>query len=153
MTTILLTWNPDKFPWDRPGDSLGEQIAAIAARGYVDDRWGCGFSRGIVPGDRVFLMRLGVEPRGIVGAGHARGTPYTAPHWAIPGKLALWVDIRFDHLRDATRQAILPSAELRHDPRFAAMRNWHPRASGAHIPDEAAGELERAWADLRNGPG
>jgi 5-methylcytosine-specific restriction protein A len=149
VATFLLTWNPDIFHWDEPGDSLAEQIAAIAARGFVDDRWGCGFSRGIRAGDRLFLMRLGVEPRGIVGSGHALGSPYTAPHWQIPGKLALCIDVRFDHLRDATRDPILPIDLLRHDPRFESMRTWTPRASGAHIPDDTARELELAWQDLR----
>lgn len=148
MATYLLTWNPALFHWDEPGDSLHEQIAAIAAHGYVDDRWGCGFTQRILPGDRFFLMRLGTEPRGIIGSGHALGSPYVAPHWQIPGKLALCVDVRFDHLRDATRTPILPSDLLRYDPRFAGMRTWHPRASGAHIPDDTARELEAAWEDL-----
>jgi hypothetical protein len=50
-------------------------------RGDIESlRWSVG-SRSIARGDRLFLIRLGVEPKGIIAAGWALGEPYQAPHW------------------------------------------------------------------------
>ena len=65
MTTYLLTWNPSKWPWPELDDCIRE----IRATGHYRERWSCGRNRKIVEGDRVFLLRQGLEPRGIVGSG------------------------------------------------------------------------------------
>ncbi len=67
MTTYLLTWNPSKWPWPELDDCIQE----IKATGHYLERWSCGRNRKIVEGDRLFLLRQGLEPRGIVGSGWA----------------------------------------------------------------------------------
>ena len=48
-------------------------------RGDIESLRGSFGSRSIARGDRLFLIRLGVEPKGII-AGWALGQPYQAPH-------------------------------------------------------------------------
>jgi hypothetical protein len=43
--------------------------------------WSCGNSKSIANGDRLFLLRQGEEPRGIVGVGYAESEPYRDTHW------------------------------------------------------------------------
>src|SRR4051812_1432251 len=70
--TYLLTWNPNNWPWDDL-----EFVAGKTAEGrHVDDRWSCGNTKRIRAGDRLFLLRQGVEPRGIMAAGWATSMVY-----------------------------------------------------------------------------
>jgi hypothetical protein len=69
-STYLLTWNPSKqLPWEE----LGEEIEEVESGFHRGGRWRCGLTKRIVEGDRVFLMRLGDEPRGIVASGRVEG--------------------------------------------------------------------------------
>ncbi len=54
MTAFLLIWSPKKWPWPE----LPDVAARVKAGEAVHDVWGCGFARGILPGDRVFLHRV-----------------------------------------------------------------------------------------------
>ena len=48
MTAFLLIWSPKKWPWPE----LPDVAARVKAGEAVHDVWGCGFARGILPGDR-----------------------------------------------------------------------------------------------------
>lgn len=69
MRTYLLTWNPEKYHWD----SLKLDIEKFEKEGSLLTAWSCGVTRSIVKGDRVFMMRLGGEPRGIFASGYVEG--------------------------------------------------------------------------------
>jgi hypothetical protein len=75
--TYLFAWNPERFEWR----DLDDQIRAVQETGAADDTWSCGSVRSIPPGSRFFLIRLGQEPRGIVGAGVTVDEVYEAPHY------------------------------------------------------------------------
>lgn len=60
----LLTWNPEKYTQGGDGDAEGTLDLAVNAQ----VRWSCGSSQPVV-GDAVYLLRLGVEPRGIIASG------------------------------------------------------------------------------------
>lgn len=77
MPTYLLTWNPDKWHWV----DLQKCVDKVKREGSFTTTWSCGLSKGIVKGDRVFILRQGVEPRGIFGAGHAVSGVFEDPHW------------------------------------------------------------------------
>jgi hypothetical protein len=120
-STYLLTWNPSKhFTWE----DLREEIEEVESGFHPGGSWSCGLTKGIVEGDRVFLMRLGDEPRGIVASGRVEGhdlfgdvTPvrpesdvYEAPYWEDqsdhednPEKTALYVNVSWDALLDPDR--------------------------------------------------
>jgi len=77
MATYLLTWNPKRWQWE----DLEECAKEIEQRGYHEDSWSCGVTKKICPDDRVFLIKLGAEPRGIVASGWAGSKVYKGKHW------------------------------------------------------------------------
>lgn len=146
MATFLLTWNPHKAPWpDLPADA-----ARCRSTGHLDDRWSCGRSKRIQPGDRVFLLRQGKEPRGLIGAGSATSQMFEALHWnpnattRIP--IARYIDVRFDVLLDAEHEPIFRREWLDGEP-FAGV-HWNTQISGISIPEPVARVLEREWASF-----
>lgn len=147
MATYLLTWNPKRWDWDE----IEDDIHYLAEQGWLDDRWSCGVTKRIRPGDRFFLMRLGLEPRGIIGSGTIQSSPFEELHWANEeadkGKKANYVDVVFDSLLNAELEPILPIGFL-NDHSVLREMNWSPQASGASIPDQIAEELTRQWSSF-----
>lgn len=146
MATYLLTWNPKRWPWDY----LSEAADRVAEDGTFRDRWSCGTTRRIERGDRVFLLRQGMEPRGIIASGTVATAPYEAEHWD-PERMepGLFVDVDFDALRDPETDPILPREHL-DDPEFADVY-WNTQRSGILIPAHVAPVLEREWAAVIGG--
>ena len=66
----LVTWNPDSKPWPEL-----ENLAEQTLRGHLADEWWNVANQGIAPGARVFLLKQGAAPTGIMGAGRARTRP------------------------------------------------------------------------------
>jgi 5-methylcytosine-specific restriction protein A len=147
MATYLLNWNPKRWDWF----GLDDEIAYLEQVGWLDARWSCGVTKSIQPGDRFFLMRLGKEPKGIVGSGWIISKPFEDNHWddalAESGGHALFVDIIFDSLLNADIEQIYELKTLIGDPRLNQM-NWLPQASGVRIPENVAIELQHRWSDF-----
>lgn len=147
MATYLLTWNPRRWHWS----DIDDDIEAFDRQGFVRSSWSTGVTRKIVPGDRVFLMRLGEDPRGIVASGWAVSEVYEGGHWTDETDVdadygtALYIDIILDILLDP-RTRTLPHSRLRDG--IMARMNWTPQASGVTIPNDIAAELERIWRDF-----
>lgn len=140
MQTFLLTWNPKLWPWD----TLEADHARSLKQGFLDDRWSCGRSKRLRAGDRVFLLRQGLEPRGIVASGVVTSEePFLDVHFSKSGSSALYVIARFDILLNSDKEPILPRARL--DSGALASVQWETRASGITIPADAAAELEELW--------
>jgi 5-methylcytosine-specific restriction enzyme A len=139
MRTYLLTWNPRKCEWA----TLREQIVEVAGTGGSADRWSCGSNRGIGPGDRVFLLRQGEEPRGIVASGRVTGAVYRDVHWGDEGRATNYIDLEWDELFDPARDAILPREDLDHG--ILSRMHWNARQSGTLIPEDVAAVLEGEW--------
>jgi len=142
MPTYLLTWNSAKWPWE----NLRECIAAIERQGYYEESWGCGATRRIRPDDRVFLMKLGEEPRGMVASGRATSGVYQSEHWGeaerARGKRAFYISVRFDTILDP-EQAIFPRTRLKAGD--LARMHWEPQGSGISIPEDVVAVLEEEW--------
>jgi len=140
--TYLLTWNPNRWEWE----DIQEHIQEIDEKGYCELDWSCGTTERIKPGDRLFLLRQGREPRGIFASGKAVSRPYEEEHWAedAAGRPALYVDIHLDVLLDPDREPIFPRSSL--DQGTLARIHWDPRRSGVSIPYEVASRLEIEWA-------
>ena len=141
--TYLLTWNPKRWKWP----NLESDVAAlVCGRAASENRWSTGNTRSIEPGDRLFLLKLGVEPRGIMGSGFAETRPTEEPHWdeerRSTGAMALRVRVRFDRL--VTPDAVIP-IDLLKQSGLSAM-NWSPQARGISVPDELAPLLEDVWS-------
>ncbi len=150
MPTYLLAWNPSRWEWK--DEDLSRMVHAIEKGEIITDRWSCGKTKRIKKGDRVFLIRLGEDPRGIFGSGIVTRKTYEDLHWddelAQSGKLSKFVEFQYDILVDPEKGTILSREILKNDPRFAQM-HWDTQMSGIRIPDGIAIELEKTWAEIQ----
>ena len=96
-------------------------------------------------------MRLGEEPKGIIGSGTVVTPPLEGEHWdpdkAAAGKKTWRVDVDFDYLSGAP---VITESEL-HQGALAAM-NWTPERTGVTIVTASADALAQLWA-ARTGEG
>ena len=103
-------------------------------------------------GDRLFLLRQGLEPRGIVGSGWAISDVFDDWHWEeakrAAGQRAWCLEMDFDVLLDADREPILPRARLNEG--ILGQMYWDSQSSGVLIPEAVAKQLEREWKQLAN---
>lgn len=139
--TFLFAWNPNRWDWV----DLKESIDHLETIGYVERRWSCGNSKSIKKGDRVFLIRLGKEPRGIMGSGYAKSTYYVAPHWdGTEGKTTNYIDIEFDILINP-EESILFDKDSLESIDTNNVQQWFPQQSGISIKQEVVDALESNW--------
>ncbi len=142
MTAFLLIWSPRKWPWPE----LPEFARRVGAGEAVADTWGCGFARGIVPGDRVFLHRVAAEPRGLFGSGYVTRAPYEVPDAAYKRGYRLCIDFVYDWLVNAGETVVIGREALRVHP--FSVQTWDAQSSGTLIKPLAEGALEKRWAEL-----
>lgn len=146
MSTYLLTWSPKRWRWA----DLGRQIGKIRKKGFCLTEWSCGNNKSIAEGDRLFLLRQGEEPRGIVGAGHAASEPFEEIHWreekARAGRTTMYVQVRWETLLNPDEESIFPREWLNDAPLSGV--NWNTQISGIRIRGEAADVLEERWQDF-----
>jgi len=143
MEAFLLTWNSKKTYWFE--DQLIQWDQTFAKSGKLNKRgdWSCGVTtKSIRSGARVFLIKLGSEPRGIVASGYAISEPYKDRHWLQEGKQAWYVDVKWDVALDP-REAIFELEKLK--KKVSDHYNWCPQASGQSIDDNIAARLEKEW--------
>lgn len=152
METWLLTWNPKYYDWSSPGDDdeqIDRLIQRINAGEHPQMEWSCGVNKKIQEGDRLYIMRLGVEPKGIVASGTALSATYAMPHWdpvkAASGEWRQYIKMEFDKIRNADAEKILPLGLLRV---MSPETHWTPICSGMHIINEVAEKLEAVWSDF-----
>lgn len=135
MNAYLYTWNPKKWTWVDQVDA----VYRVNNGDQYDIYWSCGNTKKIVIGDIFFLMRLGENPKGIIGCGYVSSTPYELPHWneqkAADGKVALRTDLLFRALSD--RPLISIDILQKRYPEY----NWTPQGGGQTIPVLIANEL------------
>lgn len=138
----LFSWNQDNWKWD----NLISDIATTATGKTVIHRWSCANSN-IKPGDRAWMIRLGVEPKGIMATGNVVSEPYSEKHWdkvkADQGEACTYVDIEFTQIIDIFKDAYISVDDL------ALIKidkqTWLPQQSGIEIKKRSAGLLEKLW--------
>jgi 5-methylcytosine-specific restriction enzyme A len=138
LATYLLTWNPARYKWG----ALSEELSEMRVAGRVEKTWSVGNSKRICGGDRFFMIRLGSEPRGIVGAGTFTSAPFEDRHWdrsrAQKGDTARYASIEFDCLSE---MPIVDMKTLTTSP-YDKM-HWSSQTSGISVPEGIAMRLER----------
>ncbi len=144
--TYLLSWNPTKWVWRG-----FEAAAAKVSRGTPRrDFWTCGNTKRIQKGDRFLFIRLGSEPRGIIGGGKILSEPREVDHWddsrKARGVAALGADILFDHL---SVLPVVPMDELKSEYPDVW---WTPQSSGMLLPRAVADEIFRLLDHHRSAP-
>jgi 5-methylcytosine-specific restriction protein A len=142
VATFLFSWNPSKWEW--MDDDLTEKILQVAETGSARDSWSSGKRKDLPIGSRFFLIRLGREPRGLIGSGVTLSNPKYEPHWdserRAKGEETLFVDLKFDFL---SKVPVIFWQELQSPP--LTPFNWGIQASGVQIPDRYESSLEEIW--------
>ena len=139
MNTFLFIWNPKKWDWK----DLDESIEILRNTGHVSEPWSCISHKKIKIGDRAFLLRLGKEPKGIVGSGFVVSNPFLEEHWGGENKLVYKVIIDFDILINAEKEPLLDIDILRQGN--LAQQTWISHSSGISIKPKLIDELEILW--------
>ncbi|MEL7169187.1 MAG: hypothetical protein AAGN64_07540 [Bacteroidota bacterium] len=118
MSAWLLTWNPKYC-------DVADTASRVERDSEVVSDWSTNSFR-IEAGDRLFLMRQGVEPRGIVAIGTALGIPHLDHEdgrYYVP---LVWEQFW-------PQRPILPLALLKEE---YPDQCWTPRASGTRIKSD-----------------
>lgn len=134
---FLLSWNPKKYSAGGAGDEdykLNLKVGDI-------ERWNCNTTQ-IKNGDDVYLIRLGVEPRGIVIKGVVVKDPYKAEDWAGSDDSKRYVDFRVEELRMECAAGLLPMILL---TTSMPEQTWSIQSSGVAIKEEVLPRLEALW--------
>lgn len=137
--TFLFVWNPKRWAWE----TLEQDIKQVDLNGKCTQRWSCGNTKSIQSGDRIFLVKLGTEPKGIIGAGFATTNPFPEIHWSGENKEAFYIDIDFEVLLNPDEEPILTIDILKISN--LSQQNWTPQASGISIRPELVEDLEALW--------
>ena len=140
VDTHLFAWNPALWNWPE----LPDDMRKLARRGHLDTDWSTGRTRNLEPGSRAFLVRLGVPPKGLFGAGTVMTAPVERRHWrkdkAAAGAKTGYVMLRLDALFE---MPIVTFDDLG-EPPFAGFR-WGIRQSGVRVPGPLAEALDALW--------
>lgn len=143
MKSYLFGWNPLKFDWA----DIAEDIKQLKSTGAYEDNWSVVSHKTIKPGDRAYVVRVGVEPKGIFASGIISSEPYVAFR---KGRHYYRVNIQLDTLLNPDIERIL-TLDILKTGNLAA-QTWTPQASGISIRPELVDELEGVWQDfLENG--
>jgi len=141
MKAYLFGWNPIKFAWDE----LAKDKKQLARTGELEDNWSVASHKTIQPGDRAYIVRVGLEPKGIFASGIISSAPYIAFR---KGRHYHRINIKLDVLLDPDKEPIL-SLDILKTGNLAA-QTWTPQASGISIRPELVEELEGVWQDFLN---
>ena len=137
----LLTWNKNNWQWN----GYNTLCEGTKHGGTVVESWACLSSKPQF-GDEVFLLKLGDEPRGIVGHGRVIRKQYEKDHFnpekAAEGKKHKAIDVEFDRLLNYERDKILSQAELVDK---CSQQHWSPQGSGIEIKKEVVPTIHKLW--------
>lgn len=146
MKTFLLTWNPEKWPWD----DLADSIARVHAGEEVADQWTM-VRKEAMQGDQVFLLKQGKEPRGIMGSGKVTGSTEIGPHYnrerAQKGDTRRYVPFVFETL--VAPDELLPIAKIQEIS--GGPNNFQPQGSGCLLTEDVARQVEKLWSEHLRG--
>lgn len=139
--TFLFLVNPD-LAYDPYPD--WDAWAPLIARGERPlSRWNTGMRRqGIEPGDLGLIVRVGREPRGLVGACLTTSPIYCGPHWNPEARSVEtgYVDIAMTAVIDLDNPISLDELRM-----IGPSVLWTPRQSGTRLADEVG---EHVWSLL-----
>lgn len=134
--SYLFGWNPHKFEWA----NLDQDIARLIAGEKMEDNWSVASHKSIKSGDRAYVVRVGVEPKGIFASGYVSSEPFVATR---RGRIHHRINIEFDALLNPDKEPIL-SLDILKTGDLAA-QTWTPQASGISIRPQLVEELEGLW--------
>jgi len=144
MSCFIFTWNPKKYNWVK----YQEYARFVSEGGRLLHDWSCGNTHKIEKGDSFYFLRLGEEPRGIIGSGHIVSDIYSRNHWGKEeGKTANYVELEFDLLFDVA-DPDTPILEVSLLKELFPTQNWIPQSSGIRVKEEIIEQLDTLWDEL-----
>jgi 5-methylcytosine-specific restriction enzyme A len=144
LASYLLAWNPNRWEWD-----IAEFVRAFNAGEVTTERWSCGNNSRIHSGDRVWLIRLGKEPRGIFACGTVIQGSYEDTHWSDQAKTARYVQFQIDGIINPETDTIIPRKRL-DEPPFDTV-HWSTQTSGITISNDVSLALHQEWIQIVDG--
>lgn len=141
----LLTWNSTLWSWE---DYIEKSKTTKKDHPFIRS-WAC-WSKKPKIGDEVFLVRLGENPKGLIGHGIVLRESYSKDHYlpekAAEGKKVNAIDVRFDRLLDFEAGEFI-SLEVLKDKCEAQF--WTPQNSGISIKAEVLPALHILWTSYQ----
>lgn len=135
MSSYLLVWNPKKSDWHE----IEREERKVQTGRRLTISWSCGNRKNMLIGSRVFLVRVGQNPKGLIASGRTVCEPYKEGR-----KKSLFVEFRADAL------SVDPILTVEHlQSAIGTEFNWTPEGSGIEIPTDIANDLERLWSKNR----
>lgn len=142
----LITWNRDNWYWER----FAEICEATKTGQSFAISWACA-SKNPKIGDEVFLIKLGEQPRGIIGHGTVAHEVYDKEHYdarkAADGKKEKAIDVLFDRLINYEHENYVSQDELIAE---CPTQHWSPQNSGIEIKPEVLPALRALWEKVTN---
>ncbi len=143
--TWLIAWNPKNWDWV----SFHDDRMRVAKGENVTRRWSVASTK-LNEGDTFYLVRLGREPRGLIGRGNIASAPYEEEHYdperAAKGDKARFVDITLTDLRDPAVDSFISMADLQRETTDDQV--WSPQSSGIEIKPASAKLISQLWGQL-----
>jgi hypothetical protein len=139
----MLTWNPRQ---GRPPD-LGYAVGHIVRGKPCRWEWSTGSRKDLPVGSRVFLVRQGVEPRGIVACGFTLTAPKQNDESHDHSQ---YCKIAWTMALDAEGGEVLSLGAIGEN-KFLAEVPWGIAGGGREFRYEEATEVERLWSELLSG--
>jgi hypothetical protein len=133
----LLVWNPENYP------ELLDDFKKWLAGKLPKDSWSIGRSKSIEVGTRVFLMRVKVEPKGIIAMGEAMSEGFVRDHYSDPDKEENAAYVSWESFAHPDHPPLLLDDLLRIDGRKGF---WTPPGSIPISEEGVTAKLEAAWA-------
>jgi hypothetical protein len=144
MKAYLFGWNPLKWPWL----DMDDDIKKLSETGKLEDNWSVVSHKTIEPGDRAYIVRVGVEPKGIFASGIITSNPNLAVR---KGRNYYRIQITLDVLLNPDKERILAMDILKTGN--LAQQTWTPQASGISIRPQLVDELEGVWLNFLDSTG
>ncbi len=149
MKTWLFTWNEERWHWNDSLNGYKELMNDISQIRHAYCKWTCGVNKSIQLGDRIFLIKLGSAPKGIVASGYAATGVFEGTHWDSEkkeqGRKARRIFVDFDKIKDYEVGHILGFDIL---TEISNTFKWSSQSSGIEIPESIALKLEEQWKQI-----
>ena len=134
--------------WDREAGFWLLGWDPVAHNGAIPNAWPCGSEKPKL-GDRVFVVRTGQKPEGVVAAGAVARASYDAPHWdprkAEAGDTARFIGVELNESRIGEQDVIVSLAGLK---KQESKQQWNPQSAIIAIAGKPARTLQRLWKKL-----
>jgi len=141
MPAYLLIWNPAVEAWPSGLD----EAQRVMGGETVPQTWRTGNRTNLPPDSRLFMMRVGNGPHGLIGSGWSTGPLLFRAHTSKKGRRVPYVRLTFDALvPPSSDEGLLPVEKLQKKlPNNRVY--WNTSGSGIKIRDNAWAVLERLW--------